>query len=406
MAPYIQRHAENTVRKLAAQFGAVLVTGARQVGKSTLLRHVIPDVPELSLDDAAVLRSATDVPELFFRYNTPPIFVDEVQRAPGLFLAAKEALDESSAKGLLYFSGSDQFEMMQGGTESLAGRVGILTLTGLSLREQLGSEVADPFVPTGSFLSLRRQSILPSAVWRHIHRGSMPELVANPEYDWNLFFGSYVRTYIERDVRRLVNVGDEMTFMRFMTVVAARTGGLLNLADIASEVGVSRTTAERWLSVLVTSHLVYLLHPYHTNVTKRAVKTAKLYFMDTGLAAYLTSWTSPEVIRDGAMAGAFFETFVVTEVLKGYYNAGVLDPPLYFYRDHDQREIDLLIVRDGVMYPIEIKQSALPTAKDTNAFRVLDGFSGVKRGAGGVICMADTVQPLTTTDALIPVSFV
>jgi predicted AAA+ superfamily ATPase len=405
MATYIQRHAESTVRRLAVQFGAVLVSGARQVGKSTLLRHVIPDIPEVSLDNAAVLRAATNAPELFFEYNTPPVFVDEVQRAPGLFSAAKEVLDKPAAKSLLYFSGSDQLEMMQGVTESLAGRIGILTLMGLSLREQLGGNVTNPFIPTRSFLSSERQPMAPSDIWRYIHRGSMPELVANCEYDWSLFFGSYVRTYIERDVRRLVNVGDEITFMRFMTVIAARTGGLLNLADIASEVGVSRTTAQRWLSVLVTSHLVYLLRPYHTNITKRAVKTPKLYLTDTGLAAYLTSWTSPEVIRDGAMAGAFFETFVVTEVLKSYYNVGVLDPPLYFYRDHDQREIDLLIARDGLLHPIETKRSASPRPKDTSAFDMLDSLPGGIRGSGGVICLANTVQPLTTKDALIPVSF-
>ncbi|MDR1442963.1 MAG: ATP-binding protein [Bifidobacteriaceae bacterium] len=405
---YIPRHAEATLTKLAQMFGAVLVTGSRQVGKSTLIEHAVPEVPMLTMDNAAVLQAATTAPDSFFSYNPPPVFIDEAQKAPQLFPAVKQVVDSTKGKGLVYLSGSEQFEMMAGVSESLSGRVGIITLMGVTLREQSLDPDATPFLPSPGYLSTRRPAVVPltpDAVWERIHRGSMPELVADPAMDWSLYYGSYVRTYIGRDIRRLAQVDNEMRFQQFMEVVAARTGQLLNLADIASSVGVAQPTAKRWMSILRTSGLVYLLRPFQNNLTSRAIKTPKLYVTDTGLAAYLSRWTTPEVLRSGAMAGAYLETFAIMEALKSYRNAGVLDEPFYFFRDKDKREIDLIIVRDGIVHPLEVKATPTPSPRDIAAFKVLDTVPGVRRGPGGVICLAGQLLPLTSTDAVIPVHY-
>jgi predicted AAA+ superfamily ATPase len=388
-------------------FGAVLVTGARQTGKTTMLEHLTPGIVHLTLDQASVLRSAKESAELFFDYNPPPICVDEIQKAPELFPEMKRIVDADKRKGLFYLSGSQQFRMMKNVTESLAGRIGVVRLCGLSLREKYGIAFDEPFLPSAGHLAKRarrenRADVSPARLWEHIHRGGMPALAADPGMDWARYFGAYVMTYIERDVRELTQVGDTLKFQTFTAALAARTGQMLNLADVCGDVGISHPTAERWLSVLTASNLVFLLRPWFNNATKRAVKTPKIYFMDTGLAACLTKWTTPETLRQGAMSGAFFETFVVTEILKSYLNAGETDPPLYYYRDRDKREIDLLIVKDGVFYPIEIKQTASPNRQDAKAFSVLDGAAGMKRGPGGVVCLSDRLLPLTESDAVIP----
>jgi predicted AAA+ superfamily ATPase len=305
-------------------------------------------------------------------------------------------------------SGSEQFEMMENVSESLSGRIGIVDMMGLSLRECDSIDFAEPFLPTKAYFEARAKHLSPLdpvSIWQRIHRGSMPELVVNPSFDWGRFFGAYVRTYLERDVRKIINVTDLMRFQSFMAAVAARTGSMLNVEDIARDVGVSQPTANTWLTVLQATNIVYLLRPYHTNATKRAVKRPKLYFKDTGLAAYLTRWTTPDAMAAGAMAGAFFETFVVTEILKSYCNTGELDAPLYFYRDKDKNEIDLLIVRDGIAHPLEIKKTASPNSGDLSAFRILDRLPDLKRGSGGVICMSEQLYPLTETDIKIPVAY-
>jgi len=270
-----------------------------------------------------------------------------------------------------------------------------------------GVDFRDPFVPTDEYYTNRRQALATLEyrdIWKTIHRGSMPELYANDNMDWHSFYAAYTKTYIERDVRDLTQVGDEVSFLKFMAVIASMTGNLLNLSSVARDVGISQPTAERWLSVLVASDLVYLLRPYSNNAVKRAVKTPKVYFLDTGLAAYLTKWTSPEVLEAGAMAGAFFETFIISEIIKSYYNAG-LDLPLYFYRDRDGNEVDLLIWGDGTLYPIEIKKTANPNKEDVRAFSLLDKIPNVKRGAGGVVCMYDRLLALHGEDKIIPVNY-
>ncbi len=405
---YIKRHAENTVSQLSKMFGAVLVAGPRQVGKTTMLERLTDNCSQASLDDPIIRASAIEESGTFFKDNPPPVFVDEIQKAPALFEQIKLLLDKSRKKGQFYMCGSQQFKMMKGVSESLAGRIGLLTLLGLSLREMNDTAFDRQFIPTDDYFSERKEQLKAieyDNVWETIHRGSMPELYENPDFDWQMFYGAYVRTYIERDVRELSEIGDTVKFTKFMVAAAASTGQLLNLASLARDVGISQPTAERWLSILVASNIVFLLSPYSNNITKRAIKTPKLYFLDTGLAAYLTKWNTPDVLKSGAMAGAFFESFVISEIIKSYYNKGILEPPLYFYRDKDMNEIDLIIEENGTLYPLEMKKHADPTKKDINAFALLDKIPNIQRGQGGVICLYDRLITLKGEDKIIPVSY-
>lgn len=408
MEAYLKRHAEKTVEKLAAMFGAVLVAGPRQVGKTTMLQKLTRGISYATLDDPLVRAGAAEQSGTFFKDNPPPVFVDEIQKAPELFGQIKFLLDRDRKKGQFYLCGSQQFQMMKGVSESLSGRIGLVTLLGLSLRERYGADFTEPFLPADPYFIERKQYLAEieyGSVWETIHRGSMPELCKNPDFDWQMFYGAYVRTYIERDVRELSEVGDTVKFTRFMTAAAASIGQLVNLSSLARDVGISQPTAERWLSILVASNVVYLLEPYFNNIAKRAVKTPKLYFLDTGLAAYLTRWNTADVLKNGAMAGAFFENFVVSEIIKSYYNSGIVSPPLYFYRDKEMNEIDLLIANGDTLYPMEIKKHADPQKKDVDAFQVLDKISGVHRGPGGVICLYDKLITLRGNDRVIPIQY-
>jgi len=405
---YIRRHAEKTIEKLSQMFGAVLVTGPRQVGKTTMLKSMEKAIRYVTLDDPILLASAKEQGSTFFKDNPPPVFVDEIQYAPELFPQIKIILDRDGKKGQFFMSGSQQFKMMKNVSESLAGRLGLLTLLGLSLREIWGVSFDEPFLPADEYFDRRARALADLSyddVWRAVHRGSMPELWANQAFDWQMFYGAYVKTYIERDVREQTQVGDEIKFMRFMAAVASCTGQLVNHASLARDVGISQPTADRWMSILVASNIVYLLRPYSNNILSRAVKTPKLYFLDTGLAAYLTRWNTPDVLMAGAMAGAFFESFVISEILKSYYNRGILDPPLYFYRDRDMNEIDLLIEDNGTLYPLEIKKHADPRPRDVAVFDVLDKIPGLQRGPGGVLCLYDRLVTLKGRDRVIPVAY-
>ena len=406
---YIRRHLGDIIHKYGKMFGCVLVSGARQAGKSTLLKNCLPDLKYVTFDDSLLLDQALGDPRLFFMDNKPPLIMDEIQYAPALFRNLKMMIDESGAKGLFYLSGSQQFSMMKHVSETLAGRIGILCLSGLSLREIAGLDFAEKFLPAAEYIE-RRQAAAGAfeygLIWEHIHKGGMPELYANPDMEWEAFYSSYVRTYIERDVTALAQVGDTRQFLSFMRNLAAHTGQLLNKSAVARETGISAPTAEKWIAILESSGIVYRLRPYSTNVIKREVKTPKLYFLNTGLAAYLTGWKTAETLRDGAVAGAWFETLVFCEILKSYYNSGIIDPDIYFFRDRDGLEIDFLIEDSGTLYPIEVKKHASPNKKDCASFSVLDGIPGKKRGAGCVINLYENPMRLTEIDTAIPVWYI
>jgi predicted AAA+ superfamily ATPase len=384
---YIPRSAEKTLEKLRKQFKVVLVTGARQVGKTTMLKHSYLDTYNyVTLDTLHDRTLAQDDPSLFFKDYRRPLILDEVQKAPELFEHIKYLVDQTNEKGTIILTGSQTFQLMKGVSESLAGRVAILEMTGLSLREVLHSTKEQPYIPQNS----RDRYEKPGSfdVWHHIWRGSMPEL-QDKSIDWSLFFSNYTSTYLERDVRDLIRVKDEERFYRFIVSAAARTGQLLNAESIANDVGVDMKTIQSWVSVLQASGIIRLLRPIHVNIGKRLTKTAKLYFMDTGLACYLLGWNSAETLKNGAMSGQIFETFVVSEVLKSYLNAGLKTENIFFYRDTKKREIDLVIQEGQVLHPIEIKKSASPGKDAIANFFVLNNLSGFEVGTGAVLCQTD-----------------
>lgn len=404
---YIKRHAEKVVTTIAKMFGAVLVTGPRQVGKTTMLRECLGDIGYVSLDDPIMVDQANNEPQAFLADNRPPVFIDEIQKVPTLFPLLKMNIDKERKRGMYFLSGSQQFQMMKNVSESMSGRIGIVNLLALSLRESKGIAFDEPFVPTQSYIEARREcaeEISSDELWSIIQRGQMPLLVDNPSFSSQMYYSAYVKTYIERDVRQLTQVADETKFARFMAAVACYTGQLLNISSLARDVNISKQTAERWLSILVTSNIVYLLQPFSNNMMARTIKSPKLYFLDTGLAAYLTRWTSPDVLRNGAMAGAFFETFVVSEIIKSYFNQGI-EPPIWFYRDK-YGEIDLVIEHDRRLYPVEIKKHADPKPSDARAFTKLDNALGYERGEGCVLCMYDKIVTLTEKVRTIPLWYI
>ena len=417
---YIQRSIETRLLQAMKAYKAVLVTGPRQAGKSTLLKQLFPARKYVSLDDPFLEEQANQNGSTFMMLNQPPITIDEAQRAPMLFRYIKMRCDESEEKGLFCLSGSQQFRLMKSVSETLAGRVSILELPGLSLRELQGDPFALPFLPTMEYLLERQKTVkAPKNLWQIIHRGSYPAL-QDPELEWAAFYADYVRTYIERDVRELSAVHDLDAFRRFMVAAAARTGAVLNCSNIASEVGKDLATIKNWLSILEASGIVYLLEPYASTALKRAIRAPKLYFRDTGLVCYLTRWLTDETLAYGAMNGPIFETFVISEILKSFSNAG-LDYRYFasYYRGKDkiQRqkdgesmeidgEIDLILEENGVLYPIEIKTASRASADMSVAFQVLNKIPEKQRGMGAVVCLCPQPGQLRENVLQIPAWYI
>ncbi|MDR1688691.1 MAG: ATP-binding protein [Clostridiales bacterium] len=407
---YIQRHLERILKNPDYIRGVMAVTGCRQTGKSTLIEEIAKEktMKAITLDDINMREAAKLNPKDFLAMYNPPLFIDEVQYAPELFPYMKIHVDKTKEMGAYYISGSQRFIMIKNLSESLAGRVGVFELLGLSAREIKGDSFNEVFVPTAEYLSNRNSVAMNhTELWQNIHKGGYPELYANSNIKWDKFYNDYINTYIERDVHQLENVGDEVKFYQFMQVVAANSGNLFNIDKISKDIGISRNVCEKWLSVLRASNLIYLLPPYYSNITKRAVKTPKLYFLDTGLMAFLTKWHTPQQIEAGAMAGAFFETFVFCEILKSFYNAGV-DPKsyIYFYRDKDNNEIDFVINYGSKLHPVEVKKKSNPGAADIKAFRFLENNETYERGNGAVICTNDGVFPITEKDNAVPFYYI
>ena len=403
---FVERTLAHVIENVAGTFPVVLVTGPRQVGKTTLLEHcALPGMHYVSLDDPSARQLAHEDPALFLQRFAPPVLIDEIQYAPGLFQAIKILVDRERIPGQVWLTGSQPFHLMQGISETLAGRVGILNLLGLSAAE-LDGRAADsqPFLPTPEHLQRLEKRSTPRSVMDIFHRiwtGSFPVVALNLEVNRDVFYSSYLQTYLQRDVRDLARVGDETAFVRFIRGAAARTGQLLNIAELARDADVDPKTAKSWLSILETSGLVRLLEPFHTNRTKRLIKAPKLYFLDTGLCCHLTRWTSPEALEAGAMAGAMLESYLFSEIVKSYLHNGQ-SGVFYFYRDRDQKEVDLLIEQDGVLYPLEFKKSARPGQSAVKHFGVLNKLD-LPIGPGGVLCMSEKIVPITRQASAIPV---
>ncbi|MDR3211621.1 MAG: ATP-binding protein [Planctomycetota bacterium] len=388
----------STIGNVSKSFPVLLLTGPRQVGKTTLLaecdhgkRHYV------TLDDLDQRQLARTDPSLFLETHKTPLLIDEVQYAPQLFSAIKMRVDKEKRAGQFWLIGSQKFHLMKGITESLAGRVAILDLLGFSEKEKEGLASAQtPFIPTADWLE-RAAGVAVNLdvgeLYRRIWQGSYPMLCSNSDVSRDIFYNSYLQTYIERDVKDILKVTDELSFYNFIRAVAARTGQLLNYADLARDVDIDQKTAKSWLSTLETSGIVKLLAPYHSNITKRIIKTPKLYFLDTGLAAFLTRWNTPQSLAAGAMNGAFFETHVFIEILKSYWHNGKY-PNLYYYRDADQKEIDFVIEQNMILHPVEVKKTAAPSLSGVRAFECLRKFKK-KVGGGAVICLRQGHIPLS-----------
>jgi len=397
---YIHRHIEPVVSRIAKRKPVIVLTGARQVGKSTMLKQVYGKIHYITFNRPMVRQSAKDNPSLFFEVNKPPVIVDEIQKAAELFDYIKDIVDEEKPKGSFYLTGSQSLTLMKNVSDSLAGRAGVIKLLGLSMREIMGLSFREPFLPLMDRISKIEKSGISfdyKKIVSCIHKGFFPELyeTESEPYTVSDFYSSYFQTYIEKDIKDVLNIKDESAFIKFVKAAASLTGEMLNITTIAEACGKDVKTVNSWLSVLESSGLIYLLEPYHNNFSKRLTKAPKLYFLDTGLACWLLGWNTPEQLTNGAMWGHMFETFVFGEILKSYYNDGIVTPPLYYYRDKDKNEIDLLVLDGDTLHPIEIKTSSDPTKAMISAFRCIENIPGKKTGTGAVICLANERLPLT-----------
>ena len=404
---YISRHMEERIVALSKNYSAILLTGPRQSGKTTMLRELAEKEGigrrYVTLDDLTERDMAKNDPALFLQLHQPPVLIDEVQYAPELFTYIKIHIDTYHNPGDFWLTGSQIFRLMQGVQESLAGRVALLHMSPLSQREIIGAPCV-PFTTDLPQLMSEQEKLQPVTtpeLFARLWRGSMPGLVSGQYPDRNIFYSSYLSTYVERDVRELSGSIDALKFNRFVTAVAARCSQLLNYAALAEDADLDVLTAKAWINILETLGIIFLLHPYSNNVLKRTIKTPKVYFYDTGLVCYLTRWSSPEVAESGAMNGALLENFAVSEIVKGYQNAG-LEPYLYFYRDRDAKEIDVILEGDGKLCPLEIKKTALPDKRLTRVFHVIDKFP-LQLGTGAVLCMADHFSAFDSNNLIVPV---
>lgn len=404
---YISRHMENKILDLSKSYSAILLTGPRQAGKTTMLRSLAEKEnigrEYVSLDDLNIRDMAKNDPALFLQLHKPPVLIDEVQYAPELFTYIKIYIDEHHNPGDFWMTGSQIFRLMQGVQESLAGRVALLHMSPMSQREIINA----PCVPFSvDFEKLSSESkkiatVTTPEMFERIWKGSMPGIISGQYTDRNIYYSSYISTYVERDVRELSGNIDALKFNRFITAAAARTSQLLNYKALADDADIDMITAKAWVNILETLGIIFILHPYSNNVLKRTIKTPKLYFYDTGLVCYLTKWSSPEIAESGAMNGALLENFAVSEMMKGYQNAG-LEPYLYFYRDRDTKEIDVIIEGDGKIYPLEIKKTATPDKRIIRTFGVIDK-TPLEVGTGAVLCMVEQFGAFDRNNLIVPI---
>ena len=403
--PYIKRSLEKVVLQVSKEYPVVLISGPRQVGKTTMLKKLMEGTGRnyVTLDDLQERALAKNDPEMFLQLHKPPILIDEVQYDPELLSMIKLIVDKEHRKGDFWLTGSQIFDLMKGVQESLAGRVAVLSLSSLSQTEIYGGEDS-PFQLDLKHLTERKEGRTIAdlqEIFRRIFQGSMPAIVSKEISNNSIFYGSYLSTYIERDVRNLSDAIDSLKFLRFLTAVAARCSQMLNVNEIAKDADINLKQAKDWMGILETLGIIFYLHPYSNNMLKRLVKTPKYYFYDTGLVAYLTKWSSPETLENGAMNGAILENYVVSEIRKSYLNSGK-EPFMYYYRDKDAREIDIILEHDGELNPIEIKKSANPAPEILRNFSVLEK-TGLKRGKAAVICMKMELSAFDQENFIVPV---
>lgn len=413
---YIKRKIEDTILNVNSTFPVLMLTGPRQSGKTTLLSKLSEaNRKYVTLDDPADRLFAKNEPTAFLERYSPPVIIDEIQYAPELFPYIKMYVDRHKNSGDFWLTGSQMFHMMKNVSESLAGRVGIVNLFGLSNNEITGT-LFDQYTTEKDELLKRIHTAKPMTlpdVFERIFKGGMPRLYEQPNVNQEEYYSSYVQTYLCRDIRELTQVADELTFYKFLCIAAARTGSMVNYDTLAKEAEISAPTAKQWLSLLVSSGIVILIEPYHNNALKRVVKSPRMYFLDTGLTAHLTKWSSSAVLESGAMAGEFFETYVVSEIYKSFVNVGK-KPPLYYYKDSNTKEIDLILWQNGTLYPIEIKKSSNPVGAtknfgvlnpvtDETNFDELSKHLKMKIGTGNVICLANNLRPIDSKNWTVPV---
>lgn len=421
MQKYKTRTIEKVLNSWVGKCPVIMVTGSRQVGKTTLLNHLVASsknkINYISLDDILVRNQAIEDPELFLRTYKTPLIIDEFQYAPNLLSYIKMKVDEAKKNEMFgdgkevgtmyYLTGSQMFQTMKGVSESLAGRIGILDLYGFSTRE-LNNAEESAFIPDIDILKNKEkiETVPTLDIFERIINGSYPEVNSTNGRDRAEFYSVYIRTYIERDIRQIINIKDEAKFIKFISSVAARTAQEYNASDIAKDVGIDGKTVDDWISVLKNTNLIYMLQAYSNNNVQKAIKKPKIYFMDTGLACYLTGYFSSEILEKSAYNGAIFETYIVSEIIKSYTNNGT-DPRLrlYYYRDTNQKEIDLLIFDNNKVYPVEIKKSANPGKEAIKNFDIVNKF-GADVGNGVVLCMMRDIMAIDENNYYVPIEYI
>lgn len=408
---YIKRDMENLIKELTQEYSCILITGPRQVGKSTMLEHIDSFRKRVTLDDLQERNLARTDPEMFLQIHKTPILIDEVQYAPELFSYIKIAIDKGAKPGSFWLTGSQSYKLMNLAKESLAGRIAVLNLTALSQNELYANNLEDeallPFNISLESLAKRekgKESADVVEIYNRVWKGGLPALASGKFTNRDIYYSSYLQTYLSRDVKEETQIKDDAKFIDFIRAVACRIGQELNVHSIAVDIDVSDDTVKRWLGCLEKSEIIFYLHPYSNNLLKRVVKTPKLYFFDTGLVSYLTKYASPDILLSSSLNGAILENYIVAEIRKSYFNAGK-EMFMYYYRDKDQKEIDLILETNGELHPIEIKKSANPTLSMIKNFDVLRK-SNVKIGKGAIICMKERLSALDKDTLIVPVSLI
>ena len=403
---YIKRTLEKKVLEISREYSCLLLIGPRQVGKSTMLEHLMEGTPRMkvSLDDTEDRKLAKTDPALFLELHPAPVLIDEVQYAPELFSYIKIRIDNGALPGSYWLTGSQSFRLMELAQESLAGRTAILHMSALSQSEIYGDGETSPLSLELSSLQSRKEHLAPANVlemYQRIWQGAMPGHRSGKFTDRDVFYSSYIQSYIDRDVSDMIQGVDKLMYADFIRAAACRAGQMLNIHDIASDVGVSDDTAKRWLQIMEKSEVIFFLRPYSNNLLKRTVKTPKMYFFDTGLVAYLTRYSNPEILMNGAINGAILENYTVAEIVKTYHNSGK-ECIMHYYRDKDSNEIDLVIESDGELHPLEIKKTVNPGTELVSAFKVLDKAS-VSRGVGAILCMRHELSAIDRKAYVVPI---